>query len=75
MNTQENLDILDFLTIISFIVSLQSLELANKNLVENRQQTKDTQSILKELQDHLHEQDEILANQDEILLKLNGKER
>ena len=75
MNLQENLDVLDFLTIISFIVSLQSLELANKNLVENRQQTEDTQSILKELQDHLHEQDEILANQDKILLKLNGQEK
>lgn len=75
MNTQENLDVLDFLTIISFIVSLQSLELANKNLTENRQQTEDTQKILKQMQDHLDQQDEILANQDEILLKLNGKER
>ena len=73
MNIQENLDVLDFLTIISFIVSLQSLELANKNLVENRQQTQDTQQILNEMQEHLNQQDEILANQDKILLKLNGR--
>ena len=70
----ENLDILDLITIISFVVGLQAYELAGKNLTENRQQTEDTQKILNDLQEHLRQQDEILANQDEILLKLNGKE-
>lgn len=69
----KQLEALDILTIISFVVGLKSYELASKNLVENRQQTEDTQKILKELQDHLHEQDKILANQDKILIKLNGK--
>lgn len=67
-------DFLDFITIISFIVGLQSYDLANKNLQENRDQTEDTHKILKEMQEHLNQQDEILANQDKILLKLNGKE-
>lgn len=65
-------DFLDILTIMSFIISLQSLELANKNLTENRQQTDDTQKILKELEYHLAQQDEILENQNKILYKLNG---
>lgn len=69
----KNFELLDAITIISFIVSLQSLEIANANLIENRQQTEDTQKILKEMQDHLDQQDEILANQDKILLKLNGR--
>lgn len=69
---KDNLEVLDIITIISFVVSLQSLEIANANLIENRQQTDDTQRILKEMQEHLDQQDEILANQDKILLKLNG---
>ena len=69
---KDNLELLDIITIISFVVSLQSLEIANANLIENRQQTDDTQRILKEMQEHLDQQDEILANQDKILLKLNG---
>ena len=68
-------DILDIITIMSFVIGIQAFELAQKNLVENRQQTEDTHKILNELQDHLHEQDEILANQDKILLKLNGEEK
>ena len=65
-------DYLDIITIISFIVSLQSLEIAQKNLVENRQQTEDTQKILNELNYHLKQQDDILENQNKILYKLNG---
>ena len=68
----KNLDVLDFITIISFVIGLQAFELAQKNLTENRQQTNDTQKILKELQEHLKQQDEILLNQDKILYKLNG---
>lgn len=63
---------LDLLSIMSFAIGLEALELAKKNLVENRQQTEDTHKILFDLQHHLNQQDEILANQDKILLKLNG---
>lgn len=68
-------DYLDILGILSFAISLQSFELANMNLVENRQQTEDTQKILNEMQEHLNQQDEILANQDKILFKLNGGDK
>ena len=57
---------------MSFIIGLQAFELAQKNLVENRDQTKDTHQILKELDYHLKQQDEILENQNKILYKLNG---
>ena len=67
-------DILDLITIVSFIIGLQSYELASANLEENRQQTADTQQILKDMQEHLKQQDEILENQNKILYKLNGKE-
>lgn len=68
-------DILDLITIVSFIIGLQSYELASANLSENRQQTDDTQQILFEMQEHLKQQDEILENQNKILYKLNGKEK
>lgn len=70
----KNLEGLDIITIMSFAIGLEALELAKKNLQENREQTDDTHKILKELQEHLNQQDEILANQDKILYKLNGKE-
>lgn len=65
---------LDIITIMSFAIGLEALELAKKNLTENREQTMDTQKILKELDYHLKQQDEILENQNKILYKLNGKE-
>ena len=68
-------DYLDILTIMSFAIGLEALELAKSNLQENRDQTSNTHKILKELQDHLNQQDEILANQDKILYKLNGREK
>lgn len=67
-------DYLDIITIMSFAIGLQAFELAQKNLVENREQTDDTHQILKELDYHLKQQDEILENQNKILYKLNGKE-
>ena len=71
MNNKE-FDYLDLISIMSFVIGMQSLELAQKNLTENRQQTEDTQKILNELNYHLKQQDEILENQNEILYKLNG---
>ena len=73
MDTKQ-FDYLDLISIMSFAIGLQAFELGGKNLVENRQQTEDTQKILKELQEHLDQQDKILANQDKILYKLNRKE-
>lgn len=72
MVNNENFDILDIITIMSFIIGLQAFELAQKNLQENRQQTMDTQKILNELNLHLKQQDEILKKQNKILYKLNG---
>ena len=72
--SNKQFDYLDLITIMSFAIGIEALELAKNNLIENRQQTDDTQKILKELQEHLNQQDEILSNQDEILFKLNGKE-
>ena len=59
-------DFLDILTIIAFMVGLESLEIAQKNLVENRQQTEYTQKILNELNYHLKQQDEILEKQNSL---------
>lgn len=71
----DNLDILDLITLVSFVIGWQSYELASKNLQENREQTKDTQEILNALDYHLKQQDEILENQNKILFKLNGGEK
>ncbi|MBR5303428.1 MAG: hypothetical protein IKU37_01210 [Candidatus Gastranaerophilales bacterium] len=68
-------DYLDIITVMSFAIGLEALELAKSNLMENRQQTDDTQNILNDLQEHLKQQDEILANQDEILYKLNERSK
>ena len=73
-NENNNLEVLDILTIISFVIGLQSFDIAQKNLIENRQQTEDTQKILDELNYHLAQQDDILEKQNQILYELNGKE-
>lgn len=72
-----NLSLLDILTILSFVVSLYALELAMDNLKENRLQSKDSQEILYQLEGHLKMQDEHLHAQDLHLKeqdKLLGKE-
>ena len=72
-----NLDLLDFLTILSFLIGLYALELALKNLEENRLQSKDSEEILHQLEFHLKAQDEHLHAQDLHLAeqdKLLGKE-
>ena len=71
-SNSENFDVLDLITLVSFVIGWQSYELASKNLQENREQTSDTQKILNELDYHLKQQDEILENQNKILFKLNG---
>ena len=76
MNENNNLSLLDILTILSFIIGLYALELAVKNLKENRLQSKDSEKILYQLEGHLKSQDEHLkaqdihlAEQDKLLLK------
>ena len=75
LNNNDGLDVLDLISIMSFVIGWQSYELASKNLQENREQTNDTQKILNELDYHLKQQDEILENQNKILFKLNGGEK
>lgn len=68
---------LDLITIISFMIGLYALELAIKNLEENRIQSKDSEEILYQLEGHLKNQDEHLKAQDLHLAeqdKLLGKE-
>lgn len=76
MNNNE-LSLLDILTILSFIIGLWALELAMQNLEENRIQSKDSEEILYQLENHLKNQDEHLQAQDIHLAqqdKLLGKE-
>ena len=64
---RNSINFLDLLTILSFIVGLYALDIALKNLEENREQTNDTQKILDDLENHLRNQDEHLASQDRVL--------
>lgn len=65
----KNISFLDFITILSFMIGLYALELAEKNLIENRIQSKDSEEILHKLEVHLKNQDEHLKAQDELLRK------
>ncbi|MEE3417807.1 MAG: hypothetical protein VZQ62_00540 [Methanosphaera sp.] len=64
---RNNLGFLGILTILSFVVGVYALEIALKNLDENRLQTDDTQRILDDLENHLKTQDLHLASQDRVL--------
>ena len=68
MNNNQ-LNLLDILTILSFLIGLYALELAMQNLEENRIQSKDSKKILYQLEHHLKNQDEHLAFQDTLLGK------
>lgn len=61
---------LDFLTILSFAVGVYALDVALKNLDENRDQNDELKNILNYLDTHLANQDEHLASQDKILKNL-----
>ena len=72
-----NFNFLDILTILSFVVGLYALDIAFKNLDENRIQSKDSADILYQLENHLKMQDEHLHAQDLHLKeqdKLLGKD-
>lgn len=68
MNKQ--LDFLDIITILSFVVGVYALEIALQNLKENEDQNNELKEILHYLDVHLESQDEHLANQDKILKNL-----
>ena len=62
-----NLKLLDWITLISFGVGVYALYIALANLEENRQQESELKQILHYLEVHLQEQDEHLHSQDRIL--------
>ena len=66
----KNLGFLDIITILSFVVGVYALEIALKNLGENREQNDELKNILNYLDTHLQSQDEHLASQDRILENL-----
>lgn len=61
------LNFLDLITILSFVVGVYALEIALDNLQENRNQNDELKQILHYVEVHLQEQDEHLASQDRIL--------
>ena len=67
---QNNLRLLDWITLISFGIGLYALYIALENLEENRYQNSELKEILDYLDNHLHSQDEHLKMQDEILENL-----
>ena len=56
----DNLGMLDILTIAAFVIGVYAFVIAVQNLEENRIQTEDTKQVLNKLNEHLAKQDEIL---------------
>ena len=65
-----NLKLLDWITLISFGIGLYALYIALANLEENREQNDELKEILHYLEVHLKDQDEHLASQDRVLENL-----
>lgn len=65
-----NLDFLDILTILSFVVGVYALDIALENLKENEDQNSELKEILHYLENHLQDQDNHLEAQDRILENL-----
>ena len=65
-----NLKMLDWITLISFGIGLYALYIALENLDENRKQNTDLKEILDYLEVHLQDQDNHLHKQDELLKNL-----
>lgn len=73
----KDLDVLDWITILSFEIGIYALYIALKNLKENEDQNNELKNILHYLEihlqsqdEHLHQQDSHLENQDKILENL-----
>ena len=69
-----NLKLLDWITLISFGIGLYALYIAFANLDENREQNDELKQILHYLEVHLQDQDEHLASQDRVLENLTKGE-
>ena len=69
-----NLKLLDWITLISFGVGIYALYIAFINLDINNEQTGELKEILHYLEQHLQDQDNHLANQDKILENLTKGE-
>jgi hypothetical protein len=54
------MNILDKLTIISFLISVYAVYIGLDNLKENREQSKSQQDLLNYLEFHLQNQDDLL---------------
>ena len=65
-----NIKLLDWITLLSFGIGIYALYIALENLEENRQQENELKQILHYLEVHLQDQDNHLANQDKILENL-----
>lgn len=65
-----NIKILDWITLISFGVGIYALYIALENLDENRQQNDELKKILEYLEIHLQDQDNHLHKQDKLLRDL-----
>ena len=65
-----NLKMLDWITLLSFGIGLYALYIALANLEENRDQNDELKQILNYVDGHLQNQDEHLAIQDRILENL-----
>lgn len=65
-----NLKMLDWITLISFGIGLYALYIALENLDENREQNGELKQILDYLEVHLQDQDNHLHKQDELLKNL-----
>lgn len=70
LRERNNLQLLDIITILSFVIGLYALKIALENLDENREQNNELKEILGYLENHLQDQDLHLANQDKILENL-----
>ena len=77
MINNKNISFLDLITILSFMIGIYALDIALKNLDENRNQNSELKEILHYLEvhlqdqdNHLREQDIHLASQDRILENL-----
>ena len=65
-----NIKLLDWITLISFVIGLYALYIALENLEENREQNHELKNILDYLEVHLQDQDNHLHKQDKILEKI-----
>ena len=66
-----NLRLLDWITLISFGIGLYALYIALVNLDMNDEQSNELKQILHYLEEHLQEQDNHLLKQDELFINLS----